>query len=79
MIGHGGLYITMLPQVLANVDLATAEQLPFPNTGYVLAETRAEGLVCLEWCGTTIGQDAFSPPLLGTSSPFPGEGGRGVR
>jgi broad specificity phosphatase PhoE len=51
LIGHGGLYRSVLPLVLTNIDLAFPEEHPFPNTGYVVAETRPEGLVCLEWCG----------------------------
>jgi broad specificity phosphatase PhoE len=52
LIGHGGLYFSMLPMVLVN--LPPKFEGAFPNTGYVLAETRPEGLVCLEWCGTKI-------------------------
>jgi probable phosphoglycerate mutase len=51
LIGHGGTYGCMLKSVLAIPRLAEMLELPFPNTGYVLAETRPEGLVCLEWCG----------------------------
>lgn len=53
LIGHGGLYYSMLPQVLVN--LPPRFDFPFPNTGYVLAETRPGRLVCLEWCGVKIG------------------------
>ena len=37
-----------------NVALKVAAQAmrAFPNTSYVLAETAAGGLHCLEWCGT---------------------------
>jgi probable phosphoglycerate mutase len=49
LVGHGGLYLCMLPIVLMNAGTAAA--LPFPNAAYVLAEARPEGLVCLEWCG----------------------------
>ena len=49
LIGHGGLYYQMLTQVLTNLPPNFSG--PFPNTGYVLAEVRPEGLVCLEWCG----------------------------
>jgi len=52
LIGHGGLYFCMLPQVLVN--LPPKFEGTFPNTGYVLAEARPEGLVCLEWCGVKI-------------------------
>ena len=49
LVGHGALFINMLPLVLAN--LPPNYESPFPNTGYVLAEARPEGLICLEWCG----------------------------
>ena len=54
LIGHGGLYLSMLPLVLANVGHELASHQPFPNTGYVLAENRSQGLVCREWCGTPV-------------------------
>ncbi len=57
LIGHGGVYACMLPLVLANIDLADPERYPFPNTGYVLAETRPGGLLCLQWCGVKPQQD----------------------
>jgi probable phosphoglycerate mutase len=52
LVGHGGLYSCLLPLVLVNIHLATGR--PFPNAGYVLAEVRPTGLVCLEWCGTPL-------------------------
>ena len=54
MIGHGGLYLSMLPLVLANVDFEFASRQPFPNTGTVLAESGSQGLVCREWCGAPV-------------------------
>ena len=52
LLGHGALYGNMLPQVLTN--LPPHFEGPFPNTGYVLVESRPEGLVGLEWCGIKI-------------------------
>lgn len=54
LIGHGGLYYQMLTQALGNIPAGFSG--PFPNTGYVLAEVRSEGLVCLEWCGIKLDQ-----------------------
>ena len=54
LIGHGGLYGSMLPLVLVNVDFEFASHQPFPNTGTVLAETSPQGLVCSEWCGAPV-------------------------
>jgi broad specificity phosphatase PhoE len=59
LIGHGGLYFSMLPQVLTN--LPPHFEGSFPNTGYVLAETRPEGLACLEWCGVKIDAGSDTP------------------
>ena len=53
LVGHGGLYFSMLPLVLTNVDAQAVKDWPMPNTGYVLAETTPMGLRCLEWCGIT--------------------------
>jgi len=39
----------MLPLVLENVDFDFVMAHSLSNTGYVLAEKSAEGLVCLEW------------------------------
>jgi broad specificity phosphatase PhoE len=52
LIGHGALYYHMLTQALVNLPKDFSG--PFPNTGYVLAEARPEGLTCLEWCGIKI-------------------------
>jgi probable phosphoglycerate mutase len=54
LIGHGGLYLSMLPLVLVNVDFDFAARQPFPNTGVVLAENGSQGLLCREWCGTPV-------------------------
>jgi 2,3-bisphosphoglycerate-dependent phosphoglycerate mutase len=53
LVGHGGLYLAMLPVVLSNVADDVMGR-PFPHTGYVVAETRAGSLVCVEWCGTPV-------------------------
>jgi 2,3-bisphosphoglycerate-dependent phosphoglycerate mutase len=54
LIGHGGLYLSMLPLVLDNVDFDFVARQPFPNTGTVLAESGSLGLVCREWCGAPV-------------------------
>jgi broad specificity phosphatase PhoE len=54
LIGHGGLYLSMLPLVLGNVDFDFVARQPFPNTGTVLAETSPQGLVCREWLGAPV-------------------------
>ncbi len=51
LVGHGGLYLAMLPEVIQNVDHSFALQHLFPYTGCVIAETKGEGLWCQSWCG----------------------------
>ncbi len=53
-IGHGGTYRAALPLVLTNVDHALAVPHPMGNTDFIVVEERAEGLVCLSWCGTSL-------------------------
>jgi broad specificity phosphatase PhoE len=54
LVGHGGLYIAMLPVVLRNIDHAFALQHGFDYTGCVIAEARLDGLHCRSWCGTPV-------------------------
>jgi broad specificity phosphatase PhoE len=54
LIGHGMLYHCLLPLVLTNISRQAVAGLGFPNTGYVLAESGPNGLVCLEWCGAAV-------------------------
>jgi probable phosphoglycerate mutase len=54
LITHGSLLYLMLPLVLSNIDLATVGEYPMPNTAVIIAEKRANELVCLTWCGVTI-------------------------
>lgn len=49
LVGHGGLYLAMLPAILTNVDFSLASQ-GFPYTACTVAETRPSGLHCLSWC-----------------------------
>jgi len=54
LVGHGGLYLAMLPVVLKNVDIALALQHEVPYTGCILAETQPDGLRCVSWCGVPL-------------------------
>ena len=54
LVGHGGLFVAMLPAIFKNVNLAFARQQYFPNTAYALAETRPDGLYCVSWCGVSL-------------------------
>jgi probable phosphoglycerate mutase len=54
MIAHGSLLYTMLPVVLSNIDLAYAREQPMPNTAVIVAETYANDLRCVSWCGAQV-------------------------
>jgi probable phosphoglycerate mutase len=54
LVGHGGLYVAMLPVVLRNISLDFALHVPIPNAAYVLGATRPDGVYCVEWCGTLL-------------------------
>jgi len=54
LITHGSLLYLMLPLVLANIDLASVGEYPMPNTGIIIAEESANGLMCVEWCGEKV-------------------------
>jgi probable phosphoglycerate mutase len=51
LVGHGGLYLAMLPLVLKNVDHAFACQYGFPYTAVVEANACPDGLNCVCWAG----------------------------
>jgi broad specificity phosphatase PhoE len=53
-ISHGTLIYAMLSIMLANAEATFAEWRPIPNTGLIVAERRAAGWVCVEWCGVKI-------------------------
>ena len=54
LVGHGGIYVCMLPLVLINVDMDFTLANGISNTGAVIAELRPEGLVCTSWCDTAM-------------------------
>jgi probable phosphoglycerate mutase len=51
LIGHGGLFILMLPMILTNIDHSFAVVHGIGNAEYILAEQIEDKLVCREWCG----------------------------
>ncbi len=50
LVGHGGLFLLMLPLILTNVDHPFAISHPIGNAEYILAEQGQDGLVCKQWC-----------------------------
>lgn len=53
LVGHGGLYRSVLPLALANITPAFASAHGMGNTAAVIAEPAPQGLVCVDWCGLT--------------------------
>jgi probable phosphoglycerate mutase len=51
LVGHGGLFHLMLPLVLTNIDHDFVRAHGLGNAEYVVAETRANTLTCLQWGG----------------------------
>jgi len=49
LIGHGGLFLLMLPLILNNIDHSFAISHGIQNAEYVLAEQSQSGSVCLQW------------------------------
>lgn len=49
LIGHGGLFLLMLPLILSNIDHSFAVTQGLHNAEYVLAENKENELVCLRW------------------------------
>lgn len=50
LVGHGGLYTAMLPEILANIHRSFVLENPLSNTGYVTAEWMPGGtLICKSW------------------------------
>lgn len=49
LIGHGGLFLLMLPLILNNIDPSFAISHGIGNAEYVLGEQSQSGLVCLQW------------------------------
>ena len=54
LVGHGGLYLTMLPLIFNNVDHTFAHEHGFTYAAAVIAETRADSLYCISWCGEAL-------------------------
>ena len=49
LIGYGGLYRIMLPEVLVNISPEFARKIGLPTTGQVVAELSPDGLLCTSW------------------------------
>lgn len=54
LVGHGGLYMAMLPVIFRNVDFEFARKHGFSYTAYVVSETQPDGIYCISWCGVSI-------------------------
>ena len=49
LLGHGGTFHCMLPIMLSNVTFEHVVEHGMGHTSVVIAEQRAEGLVCVQW------------------------------
>lgn len=56
LVAHGGIYSAMLPIILMNVDYGFASIHPIPYAGHIIAKKHPGGLVCLSWCGVSVGE-----------------------
>jgi broad specificity phosphatase PhoE len=54
LVAHAGIYHSMLPLILTNVGYAFGRAHILSNAALVLAEQRAEGLVCVSWDGVRL-------------------------
>jgi probable phosphoglycerate mutase len=54
LVGHGGLFLTMLPLVLANVTFEQIWELPLDHAAPIVAEPRGDSWVCVEWGGKAV-------------------------
>ena len=54
LVGHGGIFHSMLPLLLTNVGYAFSYKHLLGNTAVVLAEYQQDGLVCVEWDGVRL-------------------------
>jgi broad specificity phosphatase PhoE len=54
LVGHGGLFMTMLPVIFCNVDYAFARKHGLSHASSVIAELITGELHCLSWCGVRI-------------------------
>jgi probable phosphoglycerate mutase len=57
LLGHGGTFHCMLPIIVSNVTFDLVVEHGMGHTSVVIAEQRAQGLVCVHW-------DAADPPGL---------------
>jgi probable phosphoglycerate mutase len=49
LLGHGGLFLLMLPLILNNIDHSFAVSQGLHHAEYVLAEKKENELICLQW------------------------------
>lgn len=57
LVGHGGLYLALLPMMLSNVRYRWALAHPFGNADVAVVEPDGSELMCLSWCGLEPGAE----------------------
>lgn len=54
LVGHGGLFGSMLPMIITNLAFASIEEIRIYNAMPIIAETRPTGLFCTQWGETSL-------------------------
>jgi probable phosphoglycerate mutase len=54
LVGHAGTFRAMVAEVLTNITIEFVKPRKLPNAAYILAERRADRLVCLQWAGEPV-------------------------
>ena len=49
LVGHGGLFGSMLPLILTNLAFASIEEIQIHHTMPIIVEERTDGLFCIQW------------------------------
>ena len=49
LVGHGGLFGSMLPLILTNLEFTSIGEIQIHNAMPIIAETRPDGLYCTQW------------------------------
>ena len=49
LVGHGGLFGSMFPQIMINLAFASVEEIQIDHTMPIIAEARSDGFYCTQW------------------------------
>jgi probable phosphoglycerate mutase len=54
LVSHGGLYRSMLPLIIENIDFDFVCRYPIEQASPIIIETRINGLFCLQYVGAIL-------------------------